>query len=343
MEALNIQLSPFFQWLLKTSLQGSLLICLILLVKSVLRGKLPIRWHYYLWLLLLVRLALPWSPQSRFSIFNLIPQYSSPERAATALMPESTGDAEALTTANSETTRDTAEQAMVEQQTVQPESATPEPGLTSTSAPVVPEAVSPDRSDSTRPVSIGVVRILPLAWLLGAMALGGYVAVRNFNLWRTIKHERPVTDSEILDLLEDCKMQMNVQTIVGVIVTDRVKSPALFGFVRPRLLLPQGLIEALDFEELHYVFLHELAHLKRRDIYLGWLVSLLQVMHWFNPLIWFAMRRMRTDQELACDGLALSTMNTDEPSKYGRTILRNTAGPLSTFLNGFLRSVTCHQ
>ena len=321
MEALNIQLSPFFQWLLKTSLQGSLLICLILLVKSVLRGKLPIRWHYYLWLLLLVRLALPWAPQSRLSIFNLIPQYSSPERAETALTTGSTGDAEALTTANSETTRDTAEQTMVEQQTVQPESATPEPGLTSTSAPVVPEAASPDRSDSTRPVSIWIVRILPLAWLLGAIALGGFVAVRNFNLWRAIKRERPVTDSEILELLEDCKMQMNVQTIVGVIVTDRVKSPALFGFVRPRLLLPQGLIEALDLEELHYVFLHELAHLKRRDIYLGWLVSLLQVMHWFNPLIWFALRRMRIDQELACDGLALSTMKADEPPKYGRTIV----------------------
>ncbi|MHC4507508.1 MAG: M56 family metallopeptidase, partial [Planctomycetota bacterium] len=63
------------------------------------------------------------------------------------------------------------------------------------------------------------------------------------------------------------------------------------------------------------------AHLKRRDIYLGWVVSLLQVMHWFNPLIWFAFRRMRTDQELACDGLVLSTMDTGEPPKYGQTLI----------------------
>jgi len=211
---------------------------------------------------------------------------------------------------------------VVEQQTVQPKLAISEQTkLTSTTEPIVPEVVSPDRSDSTQPVFAVVAGILPLAWLVGAIALGGYVAVRNFNLWRAIKRERPITDSEILELLEDCKMQINVQTIVGVIVTDKIKSPALFGFVRPRLLLPQGLIEALDFEELHYVFLHELAHLKRRDIYLGWLVSLLQVMHWFNPMIWFALRRMRTDKELACDGLVLSTMNMDEPPKYGRTII----------------------
>jgi len=95
-----------------------------------------------------------------------------------------------------------------------------------------------------------------------------------------------VTDQQILDLLEDCKMQMGVRTIVAVVVTDRTRSPALFGFLRPRILLPQGLIETLSLDELHYVFLHELAHLKRRDIYLAWLVCLLQVLHWFNPLIW---------------------------------------------------------
>lgn len=321
MEALNIQLSPFFQWLLQTSLQGSLLICLILLVKSILRGKLPIRWHYYLWILLLVRLALPWAPQSRFSVFNLVPQYSSPKRGETTLTAESTVDTKSHTTANSETTKDTTEHTITEHQAVQPKPVIPESELKSTSAPAVPEALSPDRNDSTHFVSLWIVRILPLAWLFGAIALGGYVAVRNFHLWRTIKCERPITGSEILELLEDCKMQMNVQTIVGVIVTDTVKSPALFGFIRPRLLLPQGLIEAFDFEELRYIFLHELAHLKRRDIYLGWLVSLLQIMHWFNPLIWFALRRMRTDQELACDGLVLSTMKTDELPKYGSTII----------------------
>jgi Tol biopolymer transport system component len=158
-------------------------------------------------------------------------------------------------------------------------------------------------------------------WLAGAVALGGYVLARNIWLWRAVKKERAVTDQAILDLLEDCKMQMRVQTIVGVVVTDRIKSPALFGFVRPRILLPQGLIETLGLDDLHYVFLHELAHLKRRDIYVAWLICLLQVLHWFNPLIWFAFRRMRTDQEMAADALALSAAGTGESRRYGQTIV----------------------
>ncbi len=245
MEAINIQLSSLFEWLLKTTIQGSVLIGLILLVKVILRGRLPIRWHYFLWLLLLIRLAAPRLPQSRFSIFNLIP--------------------ESLQT--------------------------------------------------------GRVEILPLLWLLGALVMAGIVGARNFSLWRTVRRERPITEPQILDLLEDCKMEMDVKTIVGVVVSDRVKSPVLFGFVRPRLLLPQGILEAYGLEELRYIFIHELAHFKQRDIYLGWLMALLQILHWFNPLMWFAFHRMRVDRELACDGLAVSRMNAHEPPKYGRTIL----------------------
>jgi Tol biopolymer transport system component len=163
--------------------------------------------------------------------------------------------------------------------------------------------------------------VLSLLWLAGAVLLGGYVLARSLWLWRAVKRERPITDQQILDLLEDCKMQMGVQTILGVVVTNKIKSPALFGFVRPRLLLPQGLLEGLSLDELQHVFLHELAHLRRGDIYIGWWTAVLQVLHWFNPLIWFAFRQVRADQEMACDALALSRMTPEEPPAYGRTIV----------------------
>jgi hypothetical protein len=112
-----------------------------------------------------------------------------------------------------------------------------------------------------------------------------------------------------------------VKTILGVIATDRVKSPALFGFVRPRLL-PTGIIETQSPDQLRHIFLHELSHLKRHDILLGWVTSLLLVVHWFNPLLWYAFYRMRQDRELACDASALSVMGTGESREYGRTIVR---------------------
>ena len=77
MEALSTNLAAFWPWLLKATLQGSLLVCLIVLIKMIFRERLPARWHYALWLVLLLRLALPWAPQSRISIYSLISRSAS--------------------------------------------------------------------------------------------------------------------------------------------------------------------------------------------------------------------------------------------------------------------------
>jgi len=168
---------------------------------------------------------------------------------------------------------------------------------------------------------VDLLSVLPLVWLTGALGLGGHLSLRNLRVWRAVKRERLVTDQDITELLENCKMQMGIETVLAVAVTDKVKSPALFGFVRPRLLLPQGLLEMLSLDDLRHCFLHELAHVKRRDIYIGWWAALLEVVNWFNPLIWFAFRQMRADQEMAADAMVLSRLKPNEPPQYGRTIV----------------------
>ncbi|MGB2863031.1 MAG: M56 family metallopeptidase [Sedimentisphaerales bacterium] len=284
MEVLNTQLLRFFDWLLWASLQGTVLIVLIVLIQIILRRRLPVRWHYIIWLLLLIRLAIPWLPESKMSIFNLVPRSVQQGRII-----------ESFAQSRSAETMGFYMHAR--------------------------SASAPQTTEESETFSVKFVRMLPALWFVGTVLLAGYVCMRSINMWRTVKRERPITDSEILDLLEDCKMQMGVETILAVVVSDKIKSPALFGFIRPRLLLPQGMLETYGLEELRYVFIHELGHLKQRDIYLGWVMALLQVVHWFNPLMWFAFGRMRADREMACDRLVISTMGPDEPPKYGRTIV----------------------
>jgi hypothetical protein len=66
--------------------------------------------------------------------------------------------------------------------------------------------------------------------------------------------------------------------------------------------------------------LHELGHVKRMDISLGWVMAVLQIVHWFNPLVWLAFSRMRAERELACDAVALSCVGATQP--YGHTIVK---------------------
>ena len=271
MESLSIQLWPFFEWLLQTTLQASLLIGLIMLVRSVVRGKLDARWHYFLWIVLLIRLVMPWAPESRISIFNLFQVLFAGKPTELAA-----GNS-AIITSNS----------LAGHQ-----------GLWSI-----------------------FVNMLPIIWLAGVLVLLCYLFFSNLVFWISVNRERPFSDKSLLELLEKCKTQMGIRTSLKIITTHRIKSPALYGFLRPVLLLPVGMNKVLSLEDLRYVFLHELGHLKRHDIFVAHFVSIVQILHWFNPLVWLAFYRMRSDRELACDALVLSTMNIDEPTKYGRAII----------------------
>lgn len=310
MEWLSVQLQPFFQWLLRTTVQAGILICLILLLQRMLSRRLGVCWHNSLWLLLLICMAMPWKPPSPVSMFNLVPR--SVRQGQIKYAPQ--GGVADDSFESDAPRRGTTESTVAPTVGVAEDSA-----QTVTAAPEMREEGLP--LAGSRPAPVRVADMLPLIWLAGALVLGAYVFASNFNLWRIVKRERPSTDQKTLDLLEDCKGEMGIRTIVGLVITDKVRSPALFGFVRPRLLLPKQMIEALSQQELRYVFLHELGHLKRFDIYQGWLMSLLQVLHWFNLLVWVAFYRMRSDRELACDALVLSRTESREPQAYGRTIV----------------------
>jgi hypothetical protein len=88
------------------------------------------------------------------------------------------------------------------------------------------------------------------------------------------------------------------------------------------LLLPRGFLTSFTSEELRHVVLHETWHLKRMDVAVSWLLAAAQSIHWFNPLVWFAASRIREERELSCDELALSLLEEEERTGYGRTILK---------------------
>src|SRR5439155_22452485 len=70
------------------------------------------------------------------------------------------------------------------------------------------------------------------------------------------------------------------------------------------------------------VILHELVHVQRRDVLLNWLLILVQGLHWFNPLVWLALRRLRADRELVCDAAVMRHLSMEERHAYGTTLIK---------------------
>ncbi len=81
--------------------------------------------------------------------------------------------------------------------------------------------------------------------------------------------------------------------------------PLVLGLFRPRIVIPADFYERYSEAEQRLVIAHELAHVRRGDLYANAVATALQIVFWFNPLIHWAARRMRFDQELACDVLVL--------------------------------------
>ncbi len=280
MQPLMDSAGSFLIWLWRASWQASVLIVLVLLAQWLLRQQLAPQWRHALWLLVVIRLILPWAPESRVSLFNwfhvlsLAPSASSP----TLISPAADADEQ------------------------------PDASLV-----VAPATFAP-------PFAWRVW--LAGLWLAGVVVLPACLFVTHRRLGARIRRQRPVTNATLLDLLEDCKQEMGVCTPLTLIETSAVAGPSLYGFIRPRLLLPAGFAQSFSRTELRYVFLHELGHVKRGDILLNWLTTALLVLHWFNPLVWYAFSRMQADRELACDALALSHAKAAENQSYGQTIIK---------------------
>ncbi len=99
-------------------------------------------------------------------------------------------------------------------------------------------------------------------------------------------------------------------------------APAVFGVFQQTICLPPGILESLSEQELRWVVRHELAHIRRRDIPVVIMASLVSVFHWFNPIVWLLVHRLRTAMEAAADQLALQTLSQSEASAYGSFLLR---------------------
>lgn len=283
-----------------TSLAASLLILLVLALQRLLRRYLSPQGSCALWLLVMIRLA-PLSVASGWSLFNLLPQW----RVEASPAPGTVVPPLAAPAASAVNTSSTAPRTVAV--TIDPRS------------PMADEHEVVPSAPTWRPTG---AQIIFGCWLAGAVALGIYVVVATVRLSRQLRSARPIVDAAAQRILRSCCDRMRVRTAPALFECDALATPALQGVLMPRLLLPPGFVATYDEQELGFVFLHELAHLKRGDLVLNWCAAVLQVLHWFNPLVWFGLARWRNDREIACDAMAVAAAGPERHQAYGRTILK---------------------
>jgi beta-lactamase regulating signal transducer with metallopeptidase domain len=309
----------------RASWQASVLVLLVLLVQGLMRHRLSPAWRSALWLLVVARLLLPITPSSPWSLFHLMDriaawQHSTPDTTTTLSAPLSGNESPFVWIEPLES------QAWLPPLSMRHDRPQP-PSIFSP-----PAWTDPSLEPAPSPTAEFTKRTAPWiptffwTWLLGVVLLGTRLGSGATAFYRSVRRLASVRDPRVLALLEECRAIMGTRIPITLIETDAVDSPALFGFLRMRLLLPTGVLRRLSNADLRHLFLHELAHVRRGDVPINWMISALLIVHWFNPVVWFAFARMRADRELACDAMALDRNGLLDRAAYGATVLKLVSG-----------------
>jgi len=285
--------------ILSLSASGSVLALILFSLRPFLKNKVSKTFQYYIWLLVLLRLALPLSFDG--SIMNQIVSKTFMTQVAVA-----------STSADGK--------------------GTPAPGY------IIPQGndqytagerpssfettLNPDISAVSESTHVNIwkfaVEHLSTIWLLGALIYFGLFII-NYMRFRE-KIRRTSVRPHPGDIKVFVKLRGNAS--VGLACNSYIDTPMMIGFPSSCIVIPRLEFVANGLNsELRHILRHELTHYRRRDLLYKWFVVLISSMHWFNPLMILVRREINRTCELSCDEAVIRSLDDDERQGYGETLL----------------------
>lgn len=262
----------------------SVIVVLLLVTKHLFRNHLTNRMHYNLWFLFLGLLAVPFLPVRQVSFPTIFSWFETLHRLSESPIQIVSNETTAL----------------------------------HQKAPFWMNDFSIAVNMKT-PSRIGV--FLSIVWILGmiGMLLFTFKSIRKLHVLQ--KSALPLQNSAIQDLYHKCLMELNIKRSIPIYSTAFLKSPIIVGLFHPRIYLPLHLICDYQTTDMRYMLLHELQHYKYKDALANYCMNLAGILYWFNPFIWYALKEMKNDREIACDTSVLNMLSTDTYTEYGHTLI----------------------
>ncbi|MCB1276613.1 M56 family metallopeptidase [Prosthecobacter sp.] len=271
-------------WLLRTSVEASILILAVLGLRMMLGTRLSPAWRIGLWMLVGAKLMLPAFIPAGFGLGSWLQKDNAAVATPAAVTP-------------------------IE--------------FMAPSTPVVSPVEPSIASSASKPSSaFTLTQVLLVTWLVGVAAVFAIAFIRQ-QRFNALLRRRPRASQPLLRaLVASLSHKAGVKKAVSVVLMPAGTTPAMVGIRQPKLLLPEDWDTRFDESSLKHVVLHELLHVRQRDLLWNWVATAVQALHWFNPLVWFVVSRFQADRELRCDAGALEILAPSERLDYGHTLLR---------------------
>jgi beta-lactamase regulating signal transducer with metallopeptidase domain len=158
------------------------------------------------------------------------------------------------------------------------------------------------------PLQLSVMWSLVIAGVWASLSIlrAGQLIFSALRLHRLFRRATPIlTNDTLRSLLRIRTVGTRAGRSAELCISDEVERPSVLGFLRPRILLPPGLLERLTAAELEQVVRHEMEHLRRADDWTNLLQKIALVIFPLNPVLLWVERRLCAERELACDDSVL--------------------------------------
>ena len=158
-------------------------------------------------------------------------------------------------------------------------------------------------------------------WLVGILAMTLLVIKSVSRLNAIKKSALPLQNKDVRILYHNCLKEMKIKRNIPVYSTAFLKSPVIVGLFNPRIYLPIHLISDFNAADIRYMLLHELQHYRHKDALASYLMNFFGILYWCNPCVWYALKEMRNEREVACDTSVLKLLDESDYEDYGNTLI----------------------
>lgn len=284
---------------LSLSLSGSLLILILILCKHFLKNKISRQWQYYIWLIVIARLLLPFASETNL-MGNIFQKIDSGKYPFNLMSPSQQNPSDS-------------------------------PNFNYTSIDAIElnkqENVLHTKIPSNmKPIYNLIIRLKNNIWLIW-LVIALILLIRKITIYQSFisyikAGQIPVSDTTLLDQLAVIGTQANVKRAVELCINPLISSPLLIGFFHPCIVLPSADISEKNF---YYIVLHELTHYQRKDMFYKWLTQITICLHWFNPLVYLMGHEINKACEFSCDETVIRKLDATSTKEYGSTLLESMA------------------
>ena len=266
----------------------------VLAFRRVFHNKTRPALRFGLWLLLLLRLTVPFTVNS--AIHLIVLPASQPTEAVAARTEASAQPIRPATVTN--------------------------PTAMPTGAPDAAKVPTEEAQAERAPAAgLGVSQWLVILWAVGAAAFLVRRAWMRCLLAARVRTSARVPDPGTQREFRQLCQEMRIRRPVRLMEMADITSPALTIGPRPTVLLPSFLTEKGRARERRFALLHELTHLRRGDDLILLWYGVLRCLWWFHPVVYLMEKPFRMDMESACDARAVRGMSRQEKLAYASLLL----------------------